>query len=135
MEHSLVYCFPKIDTKLKCPYYVICGTPQKRKLSPLSLSRNQNLLDVAVTLAPAVSAEELHSHTNNFPVSVFPYVLYLIKIFSMIIQGFQSKKKKSRFNQIASMLKRKQSHKVWAIIICISFGLWSVMQVNSQFHW
>ena len=39
-EHSLVHCFPAIDTKLKCPYYVILDSPRKQMKSPLVIPQS-----------------------------------------------------------------------------------------------
>ena len=122
-EHSLVHCFPPINTKLKCPYYVIHDSPRKQVKYPWS---NPQVLPPTIASTPSDSAEQLHNppvskHVLYFSISKYcNYLQKVARYFTYSIHGYNlhnfiqdiHHKKKSRFSRIASVLRRKQSHKV-----------------------
>ena len=58
--------FPSIDTKLKCPYYIIIGSPHKEVKCPWITSQT---LPPTIAATPSDSAEQLY----NPPVSKRDY--------------------------------------------------------------
>ena len=58
-EHSLVHYFSSIDTKLKCPYYVIVGTSHKQTKLPWLTSQSLPPT-TALAATPSDSAEQLN---------------------------------------------------------------------------
>ena len=64
-------CFPSIDTKLKCPIYVIVDSPHKQIKCPWSVPQS---LPPTVAPTPSDSAEQL----LNAPVSKHIYTSYIL---------------------------------------------------------
>ena len=62
--------FPSIDTKLKCPYYVIVDSPHKQVKCPWSVPQS---LPPTIAITQSDSAERVW----NAPVSEHIYTFYI----------------------------------------------------------
>ena len=72
-----MHCFPSIDTKLKCPYYVIVDSPRKQAKCPWSVP--QSLPPTVPTIAetPSDSAEQLYNPPVSKHVTLFIFCIHI----------------------------------------------------------
>ena len=82
-----MHCFPSIDSKLKCPYYVIVGSPRKQVKCPWSIPQS---LPPTIAVIPSDS-EQLHNppvskHCLYFYNFNFMYRRFIIKRKAILVR-------------------------------------------------